>query len=197
MKPLKRHFRMSKPGFSLIEVLLGITVFSLVVIAAGGSFISVQDSWKKQRAAIERIQNVRWALEFMAGEISQGGNADDRGLGIVPELLRFEIDTDGDNSSDARVWYWRGNTQGANDFGRPDTLYRGVDASLLAGLRPSLIAANANRQELANFIVDNPNETPRNPYPIFEINGGLIRIWVTSQTEGRSYTLRTQVRPRN
>jgi prepilin-type N-terminal cleavage/methylation domain-containing protein len=181
-------------GFSLLEVMVAVTVFTLVMIAAGGSFISVQRAWLIQRGTIDRIQNARWAMELMSNEIrhsTASGGWGDITVQNNGRTLRVGIDTDGDNVPDTRVVYWRGSTSSdAIVDGYSDYLYRGV------GNNSS--QAYPTRQQLANFVVDNPiNPLTGNPYPIFEESGGIVTIRLTVERDSRSYTLRTQVRPRN
>lgn len=182
---------MSERGFTLIEVMVAITVFTLVMIAAGGSFISAQYSWQRQRVTLDNIQRSRWAMDFISNEIRQAGNifeGPESFAGESIDVLRFERDTDGnpDNGSEITVRYWRGN---GYNLGDRDKLYRGEGTGL--GL------ANGNRQELADFVVDNPEETPGNPYSIFDESAGVVTIWLTVERDNRTYTMKTKVRSRN
>ncbi|OGX26658.1 MAG: hypothetical protein A3J51_00445 [Omnitrophica WOR_2 bacterium RIFCSPHIGHO2_02_FULL_45_21] len=164
----------NRNGFTLIEVMVAITVFSLVIIAAGSVFISISQSWQRQRSAIELLQNIRWTMELMTNEIRQGGNF----TVVSGDRVQFEFSPGGPTR---RVWYWRGD---GGTYGQTQIIYRGAGAGLGA--------ANGNRQELANFIVDNSSGNP-----IFALAGGRVTIELTASKESKSYSLRTQVRPRN
>lgn len=144
-------------GFTLLEVMVAIVVFALVIAAAGGTFISVQQAWQRQKSTIELIQNARWAMELMANEIRQG-TINDFPLVLNNDTVNFQ------RSAGVWVTYQRGGT----------VLYR-------------------NGVELANFVIDNPNPANR----IFRRQADLIVIELTLSKEGKNYTLRTQVRPRN
>ncbi|OQX54088.1 MAG: hypothetical protein B5M48_01650 [Candidatus Omnitrophica bacterium 4484_213] len=175
-----------KKSFTLIEISVSLVVFGLVMAAAAGALCGIYNDWRRQRNYVECIENARWAMEFMGNEVRQGGN-----VVVGSELwgaesvdrLQFEVPPGG---APNRVRYFRGNN-GA--FGPTRTLYRKSGA----GLGPP-----ADRQELANFIVDNPNFN-------WDAAVGVLTIELTvrprpSDPEGRdnrNYTLRTQVRPRN
>ncbi|MFH1339347.1 MAG: hypothetical protein ABIH40_05850 [Candidatus Omnitrophota bacterium] len=174
--------------------MVAITVFTLVMIAAGGSFISVQRAWQRQRATIDRIQNARWATEIITNGIRHSTASGGWGDIVVQNngrTLRVGIDTNGDNLPDTRVVYWRGGTSS-------DAIVDGYLGYLYRGVGDNNNQAHPTRQQLANFVVDNPiNPLTGNPYPIFEESGGVVTIRLTVKRDNRSYTLRTQVRPRN
>lgn len=183
------HWKRKKiKGFTLPEIIVAFTILALVMVTASGLFISVNQAWQRQRQTIDLVQNARWAVEFMVREIRQGRNVSvdlEFWGGESVFRLQFELPPGG---SDNRVRYFRGNGAG---FGPTNVLYRKSGA----GLGPP-----ADRQELANFIVDNPNGNP-----IFSLVGGVLTIELTvrprpQDPEGRgnrNYTVRTQVRPRN
>ena len=161
-------------GFTLLEVMVAVAVFSLVMTGISGVLLSIQQGWQRQKAGLDLVQNARWSMEFMVNEIRQGGN-------LVPgagDRLQFELPS-GDGSN--RIWYWRGD---GGNYGNMSMMFRGRGADLGN--------ANDNRQELANLIVDNPSGNN-----IFKLIGDLLTIELTTNKEGRNYTLRSQVRPRN
>lgn len=205
--------RIPKSGFSLLEVLVAITVFVFVVAAAGGVFASIQQAWRRQRAAVNLIQNARWAMEFMTNQIRHTT------VSVTPPAwapiqpfaagsrVAFGLDTNGDGVAETRVWYWRGNTASdTTGFGDRTFIYRGTGNNIAA--------AYPGRQQLANFIVDNPdlvnNGTGLPPAdglvdPTFILNNGLLTVELTLRPrptvavgrENRNYTLITQARPKN
>ena len=183
-KILKQHNRLR--GFSLLEVLVAVTVFGLIIAAAGGTFSAIQQSWRMQRNAIDLVQNSRWAMEFMANEIRPGGapaaiQPGGTGIGFQPYP----------GPPTAWVWYWLGDGAG---LGNANTIYRGTGASLPAA------AAILPRKELANFIVP-----PVGNVIFTDAGGGLYTIQLTLRPqptlpagrENRNYALQTQVRMRN
>lgn len=184
-----QHTTHNAPAFSLLEVMVAVTVFGLIMTSAAGTFAAIQQAWRKQKNSIDLVQNSRWALESMANEIRQGGAP----LTITGggERLSFRPYP---GPPTALVWYWRGNT--ASDLlglGDRTFFYRGVGATIGA--------AYLVRQQLANFIVVNPSGNP-----IFtNAGGGLYTIELTLRpqptlaigSDNRNYTLTTQVRVRN
>lgn len=164
---------MSKRGFTLIEVMVAVTVFALVMTTISGILLLVQQGWQRQKTDLDLLQNARWAMDFMISEIRQGGNI----TILPPDRLHIELDTDGNNIADTRVWYWRGD---AGNYGDSSVIFRGTGVNL--------DTANNNRQELANFVSNNN---------IFNLDGNLLTIELTTSKETRTYTLRSQVRPRN
>ncbi|OGX26706.1 MAG: hypothetical protein A3J51_03655 [Omnitrophica WOR_2 bacterium RIFCSPHIGHO2_02_FULL_45_21] len=178
----KRKSGQARKGFSLLEAMVAMTVFSLVITAGGGIFVSLQAAWRRQKGGIKVIENSAWAMEFMANELRGRGNILiwDAGGALSSQLPADVVDV---------VWYWRGE---GGAFGNSDVIYRG------SGLTKA--NANTNRQELANLIVDNTSGND-----IFNILDGLLTIELTlrpqpAQAENlynRDYTLRTQLRARN
>lgn len=202
----------SRKGFTLLEVMVAIAVFALVVASTGSVFVSVQRAWRKQRAAINLIQNGRWAMEFMSNQIRHTTVTGNPGWARAQitgggNRLSIGLDTNADEAADTRVWFWRGNTASdATGLGDSTYIYRGVGANIGA--------AYGARQQLANFIVNNGdlvnNTTGLPPAdgstdPIFILNNGLITVELTFRpnptvaagTENRNYALITQSRPRN
>jgi prepilin-type N-terminal cleavage/methylation domain-containing protein len=175
-----------RKGFTLLEVLVAIAVFALIVTAAAGTFAAIQTAWRKQRNTIDLAQNARWAMEFMANEIRQGGAP----IAISGGSQRISF-RPYPGPLTPLVWYWRGN---GGALGTSSIMYRGTGANIAA--------ANAARQELANFIVF-PN--PSGNAIFINPAAGLYTIELTVRPrpaaaagqENRDYTLRTQVRVRN
>ena len=176
---------MSKRGFTLIEVMVAVTVFALVMTTISGILLLVQQGWQRQKTDLDLLQNARWAMDFMISEIRQvrGGISPSGTIHIViisPDRMWIELDTNGDNVCDTRVWYWRGD---AGNYGDSSVIFRGTGVTGV-----DLDTANTTRQELANFVSNNN---------IFNLDGNLLTIELTTSKETRTYTLRSQVRPRN
>ncbi|MFH1771696.1 MAG: prepilin-type N-terminal cleavage/methylation domain-containing protein [Candidatus Omnitrophota bacterium] len=185
-----------KKGFTLLEIMVALTVFTLVISAAGSIFVSVDRAYKKQVDSVELIQNLRWALEYMANEIRYSAVSSNPGwasLGVIANgrTLRFGIDTNSDNDPDTWVEYSRE----SNTLSR-----RWRDHPAGGGWGPY--------QEIANYIVDNPDLLDNSngfglpdgrADPIFMQSGNddLLTIELTAQKDNLVYTKRVRVKPRN
>lgn len=195
-----------KAGFSLLEVMVAVTVFALVVAAGGGIFVSLQQAWRRQKATISLTQNVRWAMEFMSNEIRHATVSGNPAWARIQPLaggtqLSFGKDPNADNNPPWQQIQYR--RQGA------------VLQRRWRQRQPNTAWSLWQNTELANFIaVPNPdlvdNNTGLPPSdgiadPIFIVNNGLVTIELTLRPrpaapigrENRNYTVITQVRPRN
>jgi Tfp pilus assembly protein PilW len=177
MPRLKR----SRKAFTLVEILIGLATFGLIMTAVVGILYNIQWGWQRQRDDLICVDNTRWAMEFMGTELKQAGNV----TTPASDRVKFDLDTNGDNAPDTTVWYWRGNSASdGSGLGDSTYLYRGVGNGIGQ--------AKAVRQQLANFVTDNPSGNN-----IFSQSGGVVTIELTTQKGTRSYTARTEVRPRN
>ncbi|QQG46149.1 MAG: prepilin-type N-terminal cleavage/methylation domain-containing protein [Candidatus Niyogibacteria bacterium] len=59
-------------GFTLLEMVVAIGVFSVAVLLAVSSFLSLQNAEKKIQSSVNLQNNLRFALEIMAKEIRTG-----------------------------------------------------------------------------------------------------------------------------
>lgn len=182
-------------GFTLLEVLVAIAVFSLIVTAAAGTFAAIQAAWRKQRNIMDLAQNARWAMEFMANEIRLSSASAAPGWAQVQiqaggRRIQFGRDADGDgdvDGSDIQV-----------QFERP----AGANTILRRRQRTGGGGPWGAWQELANYIVF-PN--PSGNFIFINAGSGLYTIELTVRPrptaavgrENRDYTLRTQARVRN
>ncbi len=171
----------NRRGFTLIEVTVGIAVFALTMSGISGILMAVQGSWRQQKTDLDLLQSCRWANEFISNEIREAGN-----LNVVAaEQLSFELDTNQDYAADVKVWYWRGNTNSDTvGLGNRNYLYRGVGSNINQ--------AYINRQQLADFMINNPSGNG-----IFQASGNFLTIEITASKDKRQYALRTAVRTRN
>jgi len=63
---------MFKNGFTLLEMIVAIGVFSVAILIAISSFLNLEGIEKKVQAGLEVQTNLRFALEIMAKEIRTG-----------------------------------------------------------------------------------------------------------------------------
>lgn len=176
-------------GFTLVEIVVALTVFAILIVGAGGLFTSVRNGWRIQKTNLELVQNERWAMEFMTNEIRYSTINANPGWMQVQDFgggsrLRFGIATTGGGM---QVYYER-------------------QGSVLQRCSRMGSGNCAGFQELANFIVDNPDLVDNDdgsplpdgqPDPIFIEDGGIVTVTLTVEKDNKRYTLRSRVRPRN
>ena len=68
-------------GFSLIELLVAISLFAFVSVAAVSAMLAVVDGNKKARAMVDAMDNLSFALESMTRELRVGSNYSCNGSG--------------------------------------------------------------------------------------------------------------------
>src|SRR3989338_8582023 len=70
---MKRPITHNK-GFSLIEIMVSLAIFSIVVLVATGALLSILNANKKTQALKAVVNNFNFALENMARNIRVGKN---------------------------------------------------------------------------------------------------------------------------
>lgn len=63
--------RRSSPGFTLIEVMVAMTILSMTLLLLFGSLYAANKYWKISAAAIERTDEIRIASQFIRQRLSQ------------------------------------------------------------------------------------------------------------------------------
>ncbi len=136
-------------GFTLIEILVAITLFALVSVVASGIFINV-NNLQQNTASLERLQSDgRYILEKMAREI-RGRKIDFKGSGISAikhETANLVFKPDEQDISAGISW----------DSNEKNLMY-----SVVAGTdQPQSAALNASDIEVteANFMIQ-PGDDP-------------------------------------
>lgn len=66
------HTNMQKKGFTLIEALVSLALFSMVVVSASGVILSVISSNKKNQAVSSVVNNLNYSIESMVRDIKTG-----------------------------------------------------------------------------------------------------------------------------
>jgi len=202
---MKKARRTKKNGLSLIEVLVALAVFSAVMAAATGVFVSVHQAWRKQKNTVEIIQRARWAMEFMTNEIrhaqtdDSGGGKDhpkdsDKGRALV-----FGFDTNFNGNVDTQIQY-------ALDTDS-QTIQRCTRGVIAHGGGKKGGGGWLNCEDLITHVVtSDPGGKNPSGNPIFDAtNDGFVVIELTFRpdlslpegTGNRNFTLRSAVRTRN
>lgn len=84
------NFKSKKSGFTLLEMLVSVGIFSVVVITAISVLISIRDAQQKA-GNIQNIQdNIRFLMEFMTKEMRQGSQYTGTGC-VLDECTGFSF----------------------------------------------------------------------------------------------------------
>ena len=212
--------------FTLVEILVSLVVLSVIMISGGRMLVSTNRVGRDLVITLEVNDNAKLALDFIVNDVkyffpeSGGAGVDGDGIGVATlgplNRLKFYFskDTDGDLVADVRIWYWRGTGNMGWDAGDDDVLYRGVDDTIHNSLAQSFMRAardnRYNREHLAEFVLDNPDDGGGAEYEIFEYDAATNVLTITLTVnrdagntagnpvdEDNNHTVRTQVFIRN
>ncbi len=74
MHQLKNNRKILNKGFTLVELLVSIAIFSMVFVSASGAFVSVLDAYQKITKTRVSVDNLTNALESLVREAKTGTN---------------------------------------------------------------------------------------------------------------------------
>lgn len=178
-------------GFTLVEIMISLVLFSILMAATSSVFFTVQNSAIKQRQAIELGDNLRWGENYILTDIREASASS------LHNLTSKGVDGfNCTNVAGSTVWYWRGNnTQSGIATGNSTTIYRARGSIFNSTL-------TASSQELVNFIVNNTAGAP-----VFNVSLSLSSVTVEMKVReypanpagqgNREYRIRTTVCARN
>ncbi|MDD2702684.1 MAG: prepilin-type N-terminal cleavage/methylation domain-containing protein [Candidatus Omnitrophica bacterium] len=133
-----------REGFSLVEILVSLTIFSVMILVAGGVLHKVLIDWSRQRDYFDCVQNARASMSFMVNEVR---NAKKNSVSVENSGASIRFLWAGQTSNSDRVWYWIGNQD-------DDGTSRGDKTILYRGTGTNLNSAYDERTELANFVAN-------------------------------------------
>lgn len=97
------HIPKNQAGFTLIELIVGLGISAMALVALMGLFIGIQGKHYETRKAVTDMGDVRVALGLLAGEVRSAGSdaverniAGDGLLVATPDTLSLISDLDGD-----------------------------------------------------------------------------------------------------
>jgi len=157
---------------------VALAVFSLVILSASSTFTTIFNSWQRQRDYLDLIKDASWALQFITNEVHLARRTGLRRLRVYSggRRISFWIDSDGNGSSDTRVWYWK--------TASGSVLYRGEGFSFfIARISPDEIVTN---------LTNNPSGNP-----IFSLSSGVLSIELTLAKGTKSFTAYSRAKVRN
>ena len=169
-------------GFSLMEVLISMAVFTIVLFAVYSTYVSGAGTYAKGDMKADIHQNTRASMELMVREIRLAGYFPENFPFIMPAgpgtvcgvppfvgisnaqatTITICSDIDGDNSSELVTYTWVGDTNGDNvvDPGENEIRRQVTDDT---GLQPQeVIAFNISAFQLSYL---DPTNTLINPVP--------------------------------
>lgn len=129
MKTIKR----TGSGFTLIEMLVSLSVFSLVMLVATGAVFTIVESNKKTHSLKSVMTNLNFALESMARDMRVG--------------LKYNCGTGGDCQSGGTVFRYKANREVDGDgFYNADDATDQIEYSLEGGRIQKRILGGSNAQ---------------------------------------------------
>lgn len=72
MKKIIKKIQKNKSGFTLIEVLVSLSLFSVVLVIVGGTIVSVIDINKRNQATSSVVNNLNYSIDSMIRDIKTG-----------------------------------------------------------------------------------------------------------------------------
>jgi prepilin-type N-terminal cleavage/methylation domain-containing protein len=93
-----------KKGFTLIELMVSVTIFAIVMVISMGAILTVVDGNKKNQTMQVAINNLNFAVESMTRSIKTGYDYD---VQDVCRRIRLKVseDQDGDGQDDTVNYY--------------------------------------------------------------------------------------------
>lgn len=95
MKIQATHLR----GFTLIEMMVAVTIFSMVMLVSAGSILSIVDANRKAQSIKSIVNNLNFTMETMSRNIRVGTNYKCVTGSIVPSDLEVPADCPSDPGS--------------------------------------------------------------------------------------------------
>ena len=158
---LKFYKKNNNAGFTLIEVMVAVSIFATVVIIGIGSLITVNKAYDQSKAQRVVIDNVSFVLDSMAREIRTGGRYTDDSNPTAPG--DFSVASTSEFSFESydgeEIWYYL-------DDSDPlfPVIVKSIDGDLFV-----LTPASIKVQKLRFLIDEGDQANPRQPYVTIQI----------------------------
>lgn len=85
---IRKNKRHDKKGFSLLELIIAIFIFSLVMMVVVSAFLRVADARKRAKGMQQNLENMQYAMELMAKSLRTGSMIS--AGGTAPNIQFFE-----------------------------------------------------------------------------------------------------------
>lgn len=168
MKCFPRKF-ISQKGFSLVEMILVMTVMTAIAVASASIFQPILDSWALGQTQAETADTVGYAITRMKNEMTQ---IHDEGCVITATSTRFRFMDDAYLDIDYKI-------SGGNLMRGTNVLVRNVQSITF-----TYYGSN-------NAVIATPTVSPS------QTNIWAIKISISIMKNGQRKTIETTVHPRN
>ncbi len=146
---------MNKKGFTLIELMVSITIFSIVMLVSVGALLSIVDANRKAQSLKSVMNNLNFALESMSRNIRVGTNYHCKPYdGIIPPSVPSNItDTRDCSGADGGVLFAFEGSTGNRSDGSDQIVYRlnGSRLELSKDSGATFTAITAPEVQISNF----------------------------------------------
>lgn len=188
-------------GFTLIEVVVAIAIFTILMLAINVLFVSLYRQQGTSIAMVERTRRLNAALDMMARELREGNRGENGHYFIESagdNVLAFYSDVDSDGLTE-RVSYSLAGTELIKSVTEPgaDSLYAGSPAS-------SIISTEVQNQGVPIFTYYDEDYTGAGaamvlPAAVLDIKLIGVSLTVNTVQANRSYPLHieTKIQLRN
>ncbi len=95
--------RRGNEGFTLVELMVSVSIFAIVTLITSGSFIVLADIYRKTQTNRAVIDNLNLAMDTMTLQIREGKNYDDDGNKFTFDS--YIVNADGDYVLDKTISY--------------------------------------------------------------------------------------------
>lgn len=166
-----KRFDIKKRGFTLIEMIVSLGLFTIILFALSSAFLTVINADRKSRATSIALDNLNLALEDMSRRIKTGYAYDCGPLGAPKDCMAGDSTLNFTDQNGNRTTY------------RPTTDTFGIDRATI-GLPVLRITAPEIKITNLKFIVNGTATTPGDtvsPYVTILISG-TTNVGLTSST---------------
>jgi len=112
MQRCNNHKKNTHKGFTLIEMMVSVSIFAIVLVVALGSILTILDSNRKARTLTEVMNNLNFSLETITRSVKTG--VEPRIIGSTLEVVAIILAEDGFQRQ--TISYRKNNTDSGRGF---------------------------------------------------------------------------------
>lgn len=196
---------MNKRGFTLIELMVSVTIFIVVMVISLGSLLSISSAERKAESLKTVMNNLHFALESMSRTIRTGVNYHcyDGGSAAIDEpqdcasgddYFAFEtVEGDPDDSSDQVVYRFESNASTCGQTGTGGCIMRSINggSSFVPITSPEVVISNLTFYVIGSVPQFSGDSTSSQPKVVITLNGS-VTIGTAAPSQFRLQTTVTQ-----